>query len=698
MHKLVIKNVSKAYEIDKGKLFYALKDINLSFYDTGLIAIVGKSGSGKSTLLNLIARLDEPSGGDIYLDNKLYPKKKCDSSHFYKNDVGIVFQNYQLIDDKSALYNVALPLLISGHRKKKALDKAKKTLEYVGIEPKLYKLKASRLSGGEKQRVSIARAIAKNPLIILCDEPTGALDSKSSIVVMDLLKSISKDHLVIVVSHNLQLIDKYCDRKIELSDGKVIKDTIYTRHNEVIEKETKKHRNSGSWTSSFSLSNFKKRYKRNLFIIFALSISLIMGNLVFGFLYSKDNAIKNATFRQFDFGYGTICKEEMVSNTGILKLTKSVRPDLRELKKESNLNKLFEICPNFSTILPRNLQIRYDYSIMEELNFTPVYSFDSIYVDSSLIAIGQLPDIDSFSELVINRKCYNYLKGIIHKDPLNEWIDIYHRFDNNYVTEDGDYITDVFEFKTKSKIVGVVDELEYLATNKIYYPYTALETYMQEYQLNNLSTYFDNKITWYDYVMNAENYSIISAYSYQLFLKRYLDRTQLFDLDIVSSDYVYSSDSIVIANSLINFLQVAEYALFLFLGISLIGAILILSIISFTNFSEDRKISAILFSLGVRNSDIQDIYLSESLLCGCLSLIISLIAAYPLSLLVNNIIYKNLSIINIVQIPYLSLFGIPFLYPILLFLVVCLFISIATLIPISFSRHNSIRMELQAND
>ena len=217
---------------------------------------------------------------------------------------------------------------------------------------------------------------------------------------------------------------------------------------------------------------------------------------------------------------------------------------------------------------------------------------------------------------------------------------------------------------------------------------------MQEYVLNNLSTYYDSKITWYDRVVSSEDYSYISGYSYQVFLKDYRYRNYVMEMDIVSKNLTYTSNSKIISDSLINFLEVAKYALILFLAISVVGTVLILSIISLTNYSEDRKISAILSALGAKSSEISVIYLNESLISAIIALVLSLTISYPLSLLVNKIIAQKIALFNIINIPYLSFMGFPLLYPLLLVAFIFLIVSVSTLLPIKFSKRNTIKMEL----
>ena len=312
--------------------------------------------------------------------------------------------------------------------------------------------------------------------------------------------------------------------------------------------------------------------------------------------------------------------------------------------------------------------------------------------------MGHLPEVDNLFECVINEKCYLLLKKKLKKDPLQETINLNHYFQSNYVNEYSETITDAFYYDINCKIVGVVKELDYLSSAKIYYSYIALENYMQEYVLDNLSTYLDSKTTWYDRVINAENYSSLTAYSYQLFLKDYQFRSSLINRKFIDSKYTYSSNSLLIGDSLANFFNAAEYALFLFLGITLIGTVLILSIISFTNYSEDRKISAIFTSLGARTKDIENIYLNESLLSGAISLFISMICAYPLSLFVNYLINKYVGLSNVVDIPYISFLKIPIFFPLLLIAGMILIIGLFTILPIKFSKSISLKEELQSND
>ena len=236
---LSLINICKNYEVDK-TLFPALKNINISFPKKGeFCAILGASGCGKTTLLNIIGGLDKYSSGDLQIEGvstKNYTDKDWDN---YRNKrIGFVFQSYNLTPHLSLLENVELSLTLDGVDKKERLEKAKKALKTVGLE-NIYNKKPNQLSGGQMQRVAIARALVNDPEIILADEPTGALDSVTSIQVMDLLEEISKTKLVIMVTHNQELANKYATRIIRIKDGEIESDSKPYIYKDIVENECK---------------------------------------------------------------------------------------------------------------------------------------------------------------------------------------------------------------------------------------------------------------------------------------------------------------------------------------------------------------------------------------------------------------------------------------------------------------------------
>ena len=276
---LQIKNISKQYKT--GDLVQnALKNVSLNFRDNEFVSILGPSGSGKTTLLNIIGGLDRYDSGDLIINNvstKNYKDRDWDS---YRNHtIGFVFQSYNLIPHQSVLSNVELALTISGISKKERRKRALDALEKVGLREQAHK-KPSQMSGGQMQRVAIARALVNNPDILLADEPTGALDTETSVQVMELLKQVANDRLVIMVTHNPELAEEYSTRIVKLKDGEIIGDTDPFELKGKNESNPE-HKNLGKSSMSFltalslSFNNLLTKKGRTILTSFAGSIGII---------------------------------------------------------------------------------------------------------------------------------------------------------------------------------------------------------------------------------------------------------------------------------------------------------------------------------------------------------------------------------------------------------------------------------------
>lgn len=227
MKKEIIKliDVWKSYKVGESEIT-VLKGINLKVNDGEFISLLGPSGSGKSTLLHIIGCLDKPSKGKVIIDGKDISKLNDNELALLRREkIGFVFQFYFLFPYLNAIENVMLPMLLAGKPKKEAEERAKELLEKVGLEKDRFYNKPNQLSGGQQQKVAIARALANNPKILLADEPTGNLDSKSALEVMEIFKRINKDGTtIIMVTHNVELT-KYSNRVIRIKDGKLLEET-----------------------------------------------------------------------------------------------------------------------------------------------------------------------------------------------------------------------------------------------------------------------------------------------------------------------------------------------------------------------------------------------------------------------------------------------------------------------------------------
>ena len=269
-----LKNVSKFYN-DNSIVTVGLRNISLKLNKGEFVAITGDSGSGKSTLLNVISSIDVYDEGEIfYYGNETFYFNQNDSDVFRKNNVSFIFQKYNIVDSYTVLQNVMLPLLIKGKSEQEAKEEALEIIKRVGLEHRAYN-KGTKLSGGEKQRCVIARALATDAPILACDEPTGNLDKKTSEEIINLIKEVSKDKLVLIVTHDYESIKDICTRKIKLSDGEIIEDITFK---EGIEEEKKELNLVDSKPSKKTL------FKLAFLNVFSTPKKTIFSTLVFTFV------------------------------------------------------------------------------------------------------------------------------------------------------------------------------------------------------------------------------------------------------------------------------------------------------------------------------------------------------------------------------------------------------------------------------
>lgn len=697
MYILRLSNITKKYKIDNDKQKVVLSSISLMFPSTGLISIVGKSGSGKSTILNISSLLDEPTNGCVYFMNENIHKWKAKRKEQYRNeDIGMIFQSYNLLENQTVLFNIILPALISGKRKSEAEERAIALLKEIGFKEHLYNQPVKDLSGGEKERVAILRALINNPKIIFADEPTGALDSANSILFMELLKKISEERLVILVSHNQSLVEKYSDRIIYLKDGHIESDNEKKLTDKSIEyKPLLNKKKKDGWIKTLSFSNFKRRFVRNIFSMVSLVIGLVSSMLIIGFSNGSHSSIEKSSYKQFDYGVSSLTKETIQDIPGSkMTLVQMSRPSSEELLSLSNNIKDFYLEPNTDALLPTYPSIKCGEKVVEELSYNPVYSFDREAVDSSLLFKGRIPEIDNPFEVVINKKGYEYLKKETGYESLGLELSIHSEYEHHYYLEDR-VITDYFIFDKNIQIVGVVDDFTFLSTPKIYYSFLSFKEYLENSLLVNLSEYEQRDITWYERLFECGNRDQLSSYSYKLFLKNYSNRNNVSAYaKNIDKPFKIDCNSLTITETLFQLIDAATIGMELFLVIALLGTALILGIISFSSYSEDKKISAILTCLGANKKSIFQIYFYENLIIAGISLLISFLSAPLLGFLANYIINNITSFSNMLVIPYLSFLGVPLLLPLIIIVSVFLICLLSTYIPLSFSKKISPKEEL----
>ena len=274
---LQLQHISKVYHTGDQE-FHALKDISIRFRESEFVSILGQSGSGKTTLLNIIGGLDQYTSGDLLIQGKSTKQFKDRDWDSYRNHtIGFVFQSYNLIGHQTALSNVEIAMTLSGVSKAERKKRAIEVLERVGLKDHLYK-KPSQMSGGQMQRIAIARALVNDPKVVLADEPTGALDSETSVQIMDLLKDIAKERLVIMVTHNPELAQKYSTRIVQVLDGNILSDSNPcepTEETKQVDIQFTKTKMSFITALVLSFNNLLTKKGRTLLTAFAGSIGII---------------------------------------------------------------------------------------------------------------------------------------------------------------------------------------------------------------------------------------------------------------------------------------------------------------------------------------------------------------------------------------------------------------------------------------
>ncbi len=369
---LELSKIKKSYVTGDFKQ-EALKGIDLKFRKNEFVAILGPSGSGKTTLLNIIGGLDRYDSGDLIINDCSTKKFKDQNWDAYRNNcIGFIFQSYNLISHISILSNVEMGMTLSGVNAKKRRKKAIEVLKKVGLKDHIHK-KPNQLSGGQMQRVAIARALANDPDIILADEPTGALDTKTSVQIMELITEIAKDKLVIMVTHNPELANDYANRIIEMKDGALVSDSNPIRDDEEIKNKTKIKKTSMSFVSALklSLNNIKTKKGRTLLTSFASSIGIIGIATIL--------SLSNGFDKQID-----IFERNTLSSLPIIISEQSMNLNEEQMEEMQNSVKTTEEdYPNFNYIIPeKSMEER----ITHKNNLTDDYIKFLEGLDSSIVS------------------------------------------------------------------------------------------------------------------------------------------------------------------------------------------------------------------------------------------------------------------------------------------------------------------------
>ncbi len=453
------------------------------------------------------------------------------------------------------------------------------------------------------------------------------------------------------------------------------------------------------WVNHLAFTNMKKHRKRNIFSIISLVVGLTSSFLIIGFSNNAENSIREECYKQIDYGSITLTKENKSESTnGGLSIIRESRPSFEEMKTLSPYLNKFEIDSNFSSLVPNFSKISYLKEELKEHTYECVYSFNGEYFDKNLLIEGNIPTIDSLDYVLINEKTKNEFVNKYGTSPLGKSFHIYNECSYSYYTDDEfePIVNDIFIFDKTVQVVGVVKYLNFLSTPKLYYSHVALRDYLSTIYLNNLSEFFSKDYSWVDRIEESNSSDEINSYSYRLFLKDYRDIPNLMDiLSIIKEPFSYSCSSSTRTDALIGLINAATTGMELFLVITLLGTALIMGIVSFSFYSEDKKTIAILSCLGAKMDNINDIYCVENMMIGLIAFLISILISPLLQLLINLIVNNLTGFTSIISIPYMKFINIPFGLPLLVFMGTLFVSMISTMIPITFAKKISLKEELK---
>lgn len=578
---LELKHIVKTYKTDDF-VQNAVDDVSIKFKAGELTAILGESGSGKSTLLNILSGLDKPTSGNVIIDGVDTSKfSKSDWATYRNHYVGFVFQEYNLMNNLRIVENVEMPLLLQGMSAKEARQKALEKLELVGLQEHVNKLPV-QLSGGQCQRVAIARALVTDPKVIMADEPTGALDYELGLKTINFIKQVCKDKIIILVTHDEEIAERFADRIIQMKDGKIISDS-----KEVIEEENnkdsfdlKKPKMNLLMSAKLAKKNISSRILRSIFTSLAVSIGLICIFLLVFLTTGINNTLDG------------VLREILPTNNYVVQgqLTGQVLDD-EDINKIKAIDNVSEVIPEYyatTSFIYGDYKEFYDMINLpdKQENFSHKKIYGSYPSNSNEIIIS-LNIVETITELSLsNKEDIEYALERIEGDVV--------KLTSNSISKD-------------VKIVGIVDDGFLYQT--VYGNTELLKIFGQE-DITSLNVYLINQEDK-DYDAFEKN---IEELGY-------------------SAINTYKESSRSLNNFFDNALKIMIFAA---IG-SLIVAGILIALIIYTSIVERTREIGILNALGAKGRNIATIFVIESIIIGTISAIIGFALAFLLSKLGNSI-------------------------------------------------------------
>ena len=631
MKELEINHVYKDYKLGNKTKFTALKDINISFEKGELVSIIGESGCGKSTLMNLIGGLDTDYTGEIKIGGtplKSFKEKELDD--YRKKKIGFVFQSFNLIPHLSILDNVTIALTLSDVKESEKLARAKAILKKVGLESQLKK-KPTQLSGGQKQRVAIARALINDPDIILADEPTGALDSATTLQILDIMKKIADDgKLVVMVTHS-EKVAQISSRIVELSDGQIISDKLNENYKKignfaedqikekiVLNKKQKKKREkhlSLYSATRLSFHNMWASKTKNFLMALGVSISLISMILMLAFGSGLTGYINSLAESYSNPYIVTVSKtsdsDDQMSGGFMGFLTPSPFTDEEINEAITDINNYLSTTTNEYRV--KDEDITYGFSTLTGFSQSASVSYGDTEEDKSdIFYLYTTPSYYGEEQLLAGSLSTNN----VYQDP-----------------ETGEMIGEVmFSSKIASEMgfENIEDAIGKIVTVNVNYNKLEISKKMKITGIVNVNVFQQMLVAYidYDYLSSLIEEQGASITPTAIYIKTDSENTTNLINSYLSTNEKYTgSIENQMANMFSEMMSTFSVALAIIAGISLFVALIMILVVLYMSVAERTKEIGVLKSIGARKKDIKKIFTMESFLIGLLSGIVSIIFA-----------------------------------------------------------------------
>lgn len=629
-------------------------------------------------MLNVLSLLETPSEGEILFAQRKTGKLSQKERLLLRNqEFGFIHQSFNLLEEETVFYNVSLPLLLLGQGRKASAKRVDQVLNSLGLAGSKEK-KVEVLSGGEKQRVAIARAIVKGSRVIFADEPTGALDEKNGVSVMKLLKRISKDALVLLVSHNQKLVDEYADYSLRLEDGKIVGD-VPTFSSLPSTIPIKHHPSFSSWRKPLLLSHLKADKKKNVLSLLSGVVAFSSLLLGLGFSFGSNESLKLEQEKTLLLYSASVSKVERHAIEGSpLSLLRSTRPDRAEIEDDLNEEGI-SVHNDYSYFFPRE-------AVFVSQDLSGSSSFEPIF-DPSLEELGKAILLEGSSFKENENGCF-VNEEFVKAFSLGVGSKIEVPLEINLEIEGESYL---LPFYSEFSIKGIVSEFPFLNLPRVYYSYRFYEERLKETEYAPMKSVFD-------YLEKAQENDPLSSFSYRLFAHGKEGKEALFrrvkESESEKEGLLYSSLAYSTISSFSSLHEALSMLLLPFLALALAGSSFIVGSLSYSSFLERKKEAAILISLGASFIDVARLYLEETSLVALSSMVVSLFLSFPLSFILNALLYQWTLLPSLIQIPFSDFLGVPFLLPLLSLILALLLAFVGTLFPLLTFKKKSLLMEL----